>query len=129
MGKGSRATDLAGNCKPCAGILQQLHLGWISIYCEQSVGWMMFNSRHFHFEFGIHHSLHPSERIFWLISVVLSALGVFYLISEYQRDFNSRAVSIVYESISPLAPVKYPSVAICGLPTEQIDKLVDYVER
>lgn len=84
---------------------------------------------HIIFKFGILHSLHPSERIFWLISVVLSVLGVFYLITEYQKDFNTRAVSIVYESISPLAPVKFPSVAICGLPTEQIDILVDYVQR
>lgn len=84
---------------------------------------------HLLFKFGIIYSLHPSERIFWLISVVLSALGVFYLITEYQKDFNTRAVSIVYESISPLAPVKFPSVAICGLPTEQIDILVDYVQR
>lgn len=80
-------------------------------------------------EFGICHSLHPSERIFWLISVVLSVLGVFYLITEYQKDFNTRAVSIVYESISPLAPVKYPTVAVCALSTELIDVLVDHVER
>lgn len=80
-------------------------------------------------EFDVFLSLHPSERIFWLISVVLAFLGVFYLITEYRKDFNTRAVSIVYESISPLAPVKYPTVAVCALSTELIDILVDHVER
>ncbi|KAH8406653.1 hypothetical protein KR222_001592, partial [Zaprionus bogoriensis] len=57
--------------------------------------------------------LHPSERIFWLISVIVSALGVFYLINEYRKDFDTRAVSIVYESVPVLAPVKFPSLCVC----------------
>ncbi|XP_034486900.1 degenerin del-1 isoform X1 [Drosophila innubila] len=68
------------------------------------------------FSYIANHKLHFSERIFWLLCVILSVVGVSYLISEYQRDFSTRAVSVIYESISSFAPIRFPSISVCQLP-------------
>ncbi|KAH8278370.1 hypothetical protein KR018_000551 [Drosophila ironensis] len=57
--------------------------------------------------------LHPTERIFWLLCVVLSAMGCYVLIRDYQNSFPTRAVSIVYESLPPFSKWKYPTVSVC----------------
>ncbi|XP_065722952.1 pickpocket protein 19 [Drosophila suzukii] len=57
--------------------------------------------------------LHFTERIFWLICVIVSSLGCYHLIIEYQRSFPSRAVSIVYESLPPFSKWQFPSVSVC----------------
>ncbi|KAI8044960.1 degenerin del-1 [Drosophila gunungcola] len=57
--------------------------------------------------------LHYTERVFWLLCVVISSLGCYILIVDYQRDFPSRAVSIVYESLPPFSTWKFPSVSVC----------------
>lgn len=63
--------------------------------------------------------------------MVVSALGVFYLINEYQKDFDERAVSIVYESVPVLAPVKFPSLCVCQTDpgSDYGGGLEDYVQR
>ncbi|KAH8359816.1 hypothetical protein KR093_008906 [Drosophila rubida] len=68
------------------------------------------------FSYIANHNLHWSERIFWLLCVMLSIGGVSYLIVEYQRDFSNRAVSVIYESISSFAPIRFPSISVCQLP-------------
>ncbi|XP_030376327.1 pickpocket protein 28 [Scaptodrosophila lebanonensis] len=65
------------------------------------------------FAYIANQNLHPLERIFWVSCVLLSAMGCYHLISEYQRDFPIRAVSIVYESLSPFQRVKFPTVSVC----------------
>ncbi|XP_075144777.1 pickpocket 15 [Haematobia irritans] len=81
------------------------------------------------FSYIANKNLHLIERIFWLICVILSAVGSYTLISQYQRDFNSRAVSIVYESLPSTHKIKFPTVAVC----EMMDKffasteLINYV--
>ncbi|XP_068152695.1 pickpocket protein 19 [Drosophila tropicalis] len=67
------------------------------------------------FNYIANHNLHPTERIFWLLCVLLSAMGCYHLISEYQRDFPIRAVSIVYESLPPFAKWKFPTVSVCEI--------------
>ncbi|XP_054745844.1 pickpocket protein 19 [Anastrepha obliqua] len=57
--------------------------------------------------------LHISERVFWLLCVILSAYGSYTLISTFQRDLELFAVSIVYESLSPYDKYYFPSVAVC----------------
>jgi len=77
----------------------------------------------------IYNSLHFTERIFWMICIIISIMGVSHLISEYQQDFSTRAVSVVYESISPFAPVQYPSISVCQIPSDVGNKLWNYVQR
>uniref|UniRef100_A0A1B0BEX6 Uncharacterized protein n=1 Tax=Glossina palpalis gambiensis TaxID=67801 RepID=A0A1B0BEX6_9MUSC len=67
------------------------------------------------FSYMANENLHFTERLFWLICVVLSAWGCYHLIDEYENDFESRAVSIVYESIHPFARVKFPTISVCDL--------------
>nr|XP_017007673.2 pickpocket protein 28-like [Drosophila takahashii] len=57
--------------------------------------------------------LHFSERIFWMICVIVSTLGCYHLIMAYQRIFPSRAVSIVYESQPPFSKWRFPSISVC----------------
>ncbi|KAH8294396.1 hypothetical protein KR054_012220 [Drosophila jambulina] len=57
--------------------------------------------------------LHFTERIFWLLCVVLSAMGCYYLIYDYQRSFPTRAASIVYESLPPFSKWKFPTISMC----------------
>lgn len=77
------------------------------------------------------HSLHFTERLFWFICVVLSAWGCYHLIDEYENDFESRAVSIVYESIHPFARVQFPTISVCDLYNkyELGPDIEDYVAR
>ncbi|XP_016968857.1 sodium channel protein Nach [Drosophila rhopaloa] len=73
--------------------------------------------------------LHPTERVFWLICVLVSSLGCYCLIVEYQRSFPTRAVSIVYESLPPFSNWKFPSVSVCEYlhKYQLIPKYVDYI--
>ncbi|XP_062125339.1 sodium channel protein Nach [Drosophila sulfurigaster albostrigata] len=68
------------------------------------------------FSYIANQNLHWSERIFWLLCVLLSIGGVSYLIVEYQQDFSKHAVSVIYESISSFAPIRFPSISVCQLP-------------
>ncbi|XP_032292714.1 uncharacterized protein ppk15 isoform X2 [Drosophila virilis] len=65
------------------------------------------------FAYIANHNLHFTERIFWLLCIIASTIGVYNLISQYQRDFTSRAVSIVHESLSPFSMLKFPSISVC----------------
>ncbi|EDV93619.1 GH18177 [Drosophila grimshawi] len=65
------------------------------------------------FSYIANHNLHLTERIFWLICILASTFGVYHLIDMYQRDYTSRAVSIVHESLSPFALLKFPSISVC----------------
>ncbi|SPP83286.1 sodium channel protein Nach [Drosophila guanche] len=85
-------------------------LGWIFVtylkdYCA--------NCTLVGFSYIANSRLHPTERIVWLICVVLSAMGCYYLIDDYQRSFPIRAVSIVYESLPPFSNWKFPTVSVC----------------
>ncbi|XP_017052305.1 pickpocket protein 19 [Drosophila ficusphila] len=57
--------------------------------------------------------LHITERVFWLACVIISSLGCYLLIADYQRSFPTRAVSIVHESLPPFTKWTFPTVAVC----------------
>ncbi|KAH8382451.1 hypothetical protein KR009_003602, partial [Drosophila setifemur] len=81
------------------------------------------------FAYIANHRLHPLERVFWLICVVLSAVGCYHLIDDYQSSFPTRAVSIVYESLPPFSNWKFPTVSVCEVVFKyQLSPIVeDYV--
>ncbi|XP_017007674.3 pickpocket protein 19-like [Drosophila takahashii] len=74
--------------------------------------------------------LHFSERIFWLICVIVSTLGCYNLIRAYQQSFPTRAVSIVYESLPPFSKWRFPSVSVCEVAHKGklFHTMEDYVE-
>ncbi|XP_064554718.1 pickpocket protein 28 [Drosophila montana] len=82
------------------------------------------------FAYIANHNLHFTERIFWLLCIIASTVGVYNLISQYQRDFTSRAVSIVPESLSPFAMLKFPSITVCEMHfrTDFPQNVEDYVQ-
>ncbi|XP_017873323.1 PREDICTED: pickpocket protein 28 [Drosophila arizonae] len=82
------------------------------------------------FSYMANHNLHFTERLFWLLCIIVSTVGVYHLISQYQRDFTSRAVSIVHESLSPFAKVKFPTISVCELrfKTDFPRNVEEYVE-
>ncbi|XP_019894349.2 pickpocket protein 19 [Musca domestica] len=81
------------------------------------------------FSYIANQNLHLIERVFWLICVVFSTLGSYLLISQYQRDFNSRAVSIVYESLPSTHKIMFPTIAVCDMYNKFVapPELIDYV--
>lgn len=76
-------------------------------------------------------SLHWIERLFWFACVVISTFGSYLLISQYQRDFDSRAVSIVYESLPSTQKVFFPTIAACDMYNkyEALPNLIEFVEE
>ncbi|XP_017079637.1 pickpocket protein 19 [Drosophila eugracilis] len=74
--------------------------------------------------------LHFTERIFWLFCVLISSFGCYHLITEYQRSFPSRAVSIVFESLPPFTKWKFPTVSVCEMAQKNVmfPTIVDYIE-
>ncbi|CRK97191.1 CLUMA_CG010588, isoform A [Clunio marinus] len=56
---------------------------------------------------------HISERIFWLICVIISWIGSFDLILKYMNSFNNSAVSMGVVSLRPNEVLNFPSIGIC----------------
>ncbi|XP_055906306.1 pickpocket protein 19 [Eupeodes corollae] len=75
--------------------------------------------------------IHLTERIFWLICIIISAGGSYYLIREYQNAFESEAISLVIEGTGPQDKTQFPAVAICedGNVKVQYEKLSDYIKE
>ncbi|KAI8121738.1 pickpocket protein 19 [Lucilia cuprina] len=99
------------------------YVGYLKDYCS--------NCTLAGFSYIANTNLHVIERIFWFICVVISAFGSYVLISQYQRDFNSRAVSIVYESLPSTHSINFPTVAACDMYNkyEALPNLIDFVEE
>ncbi|CAD7092413.1 unnamed protein product [Hermetia illucens] len=75
---------------------------------------------------------HPGERLFWLICVLASSFGSYYLISEYHYEFESGAMSIVDEGLDrSMTSINLPSVAICeiGYSRQLYPKLTEIVDN
>ncbi|XP_055375433.1 acid-sensing ion channel 1C [Condylostylus longicornis] len=56
---------------------------------------------------------HFTERIFWLICVIISSVGSYHLIQDYMQDFERQAVSLVIEDLQPREKSIFPSIGIC----------------
>ncbi|XP_032312133.1 acid-sensing ion channel 2 [Drosophila ananassae] len=82
------------------------------------------------FAYIANHRLHPTERIFWLLCVMVSSFGCYWLIREYQDSYPTRAVSIVYESMPPFSKWKFPTVSVCEVvyKYQLASQVEDYVQ-
>ncbi|XP_037941599.1 pickpocket protein 11-like [Teleopsis dalmanni] len=79
----------------------------------------------------VNHKLHITERLFWFICFVLSVFGSYSLISEYQNNFESKAVSIVYESLSPNNKIEFPTISVCDTYSDEHARkdIEEYVQK
>ncbi|XP_013108461.1 acid-sensing ion channel 1 [Stomoxys calcitrans] len=98
------------------------YVGHLKDYCV--------NSTLAGFSYIANSNLHIIERVFWLICVLLSAMGSYVLISQFESEFNSRAVSIVLESLPWTRSFQFPTIAVCELQNKKTlpEGVEDYVE-
>lgn len=55
------------------------------------------------------------ERVFWLLSVILSGIGSYYIINQYVKRIREDTVSVVYENMDDTKNIPFPTIAVCDL--------------
>lgn len=58
---------------------------------------------------------HFSERLFWLLWILLSSYGSYYLIRQSLQDFDESSISMVIESLQLDDETYFPSIGICEM--------------
>lgn len=74
---------------------------------------------------------HYTERVFWLLCLILSTYGSYYLIRQSLDDFEEGSISMTVESLQPRDVTYFPSVGVCeiGHTKELYNDLEGIVQR
>lgn len=58
---------------------------------------------------------HVSERLFWVVCVILSWFGSYNLITNFMESYYKNSVSIGVVSLLPTDTVNFPSIGLCEM--------------